>query len=399
MPKLKKGYLGASCACACGESRKYVNDRRKTLVCLFGDLCVTSPYYHCRSCHVGHKPWEDQLRLGNRRVTAAAAEAISLAGLLTSFGRAQRHTLQKLTGIRISESTVQRVTEDAGTALAQRQATKETFGPSESWDWQHDARGKTCGYVSLDHVSVPQQGPQGAKAEGRMAAVALVYNPQSKHDAKKLPRELEQVRYLAGFYELSALGLELRRQAAQVGWDDLDQQLGISDGGNGLEDFQRVNFPLAERMLDFYHASEHVGSLAQAAHPSDPAQATAHTAKWCHVLKHEGGSTLRGIFEQLDTTNWSAASVETQRGELQYFRNHESRMDYPRYLANGWQIGSGPVESSCKRVVTQRLKGAGMRWGLRGSNAMCHLHALLLSQTTQWTGFWTRHPEPFHLQN
>ena len=74
-------------------------------------------------------------------------------------------------------------------------------------------------------------------------------------------------------------------------------------------------------------------------------------------------------------------------------------MDYPRYLAHGWQIGSGAVESSCKRVVTQRLKGAGMRWSERGSNAMCYLNALHLSQATQWNGFWARHPQNFHLQN
>lgn len=375
-----------------------MNDRPKRLVSLFGELCVTSPYYHCRACSAGQKPWEDKLRIGKRRVTAAAAEAISLAGLLTSFGRAQRQTLKKLTGIRVSESTVQRVTEDAGEALAQRQAVKETFGPTKAWDWQRDARGKTCGYASLDHVSVPQQGPAGAKAEGRMAAVALLYNPQSKHD-EKLPRGYDQVRYLAGFYELPALGLELRRQAAQVGWDDLGQQLGISDAGNGLEDFLRTNFPLTDRMLDFYHASEHVGSLARAVHPGDHAQTEAKTKTWCHTLKHQGGPALRQSFEQLDTTDWSAERLETRRVELQYFRNHEHRMDYPRYRANGWQIGSGPVESSCKRVVTQRLKGAGMRWGERGSNAMCHLHALLLSQTTQWTGFWDRHPQPFHLQN
>lgn len=398
MRKLKKGYLGASCACNCGQSAKYVKDRPKTLVSLFGDLRVTSPYYHCRGCSSGQKPWENKLRIGKRRVTAAAAEAISLAGLLTSFGRAQRQTLKKLTGIRVSESTVQRVTEDAGESLAQMQAAKQTFGSPESWDWQRDADGKTCGYASLDHVSVPQQGPKGAKAEARMAAVALLYNPQSKHD-EKLPRGYDQVRYLAGFYELPALGLELRRQAAQIGWDGLGQQLGISDGGNGLEDFLRVNFPLANCMLDFYHASEHVGPLAEALHPQDRAQATAQTNAWCHMLKHQGGSELRRVFDQLDTTAWSAERLETYRVESQYFRNHEHKMDYPRYLAHGWQIGSGAVESSCKRVVTQRLKGAGMRWSERGSNAMCHLNALHLSQATQWNGFWARHPKNLHLQN
>jgi hypothetical protein len=358
---------------------------------------MKSCYYHCRDCHSGHKPWETKLRIGKRRVTAAAGEAISLAGLLTSFGRAQRQTLAKLTGIRVSESTVQRVTEDAGEALAQAQAAKQTFGPDQAWDWQHDAQGKTCGYVSVDHVSVPQQGPNGAKADSRMAAVALVYNPQSEHD-EPLPRD-NKVRFLAGFYDLSALGLELRRQAAQVGWDDLGQQLAISDAGSGLEDFARQNFPLAERMLDFYHASQHAANLARAMHPTDEAACERRLKTWCHQLKHEGGVALRRVLEKLDLTTWNAERLEVHRAELQYFRNHEQRMDYPRYRANGWQIGSGPVESGCKRVVTQRLKGAGMRWGERGSDAICHLNALLLSEPGQWDGFWAEHTASVHLQN
>lgn len=319
-----------------------------------------------------------------------------MAGLLTSFGRAEKQTLVKLTGIRVSESTVRRITEDAGEEAAQAHAAKETFGADQPWDWQRDARGETCGYVSLDHVSVPQQGPGGVKAEGRMVAVALVYNPQSKHDQQR-PRGCDDVRYLAGLYDLDALGLQLRSQAAQVGWDDLQQQLAISDGGGGLEDFARVNFPLAQRMLDFYHASEHIANLARALHPGDEAASEVQTKAWCHTLKHEGGSTLRRIFEQLDVMSWSAERLEVHRVELGYFRNHEQRMNYPHYRACGWQIGSGPVESGCKGLITLRMKGPGMRWGPRGTHTIAHLRSLLLSQSTQWDGFWSRTPRKNHL--
>jgi len=335
------------------------------------------------------------LGVGPHQVTRAAEEAISLAGLLSSFGRASRETLKKLTGIRVSKSTVQRVTEAAGQRLSERLAQKHVFGPTQAWNWQRDAEGKTCGYTSLDFVSVPQQGPQGARAESRMAAVGLLYNPQSKHD-DRLPRGNDEVRYLAGFYRLDGLGGALRRQAAQIGWDDLEVQLAISDAGNGLEDFQRQNFARAERMLDFFHASEHVGRMAQAVHPRDAEQAQRLTSGWCHALKEQGGSFLRAEWESLDTGGWSAERLETHRIELGYFRNHQHKMDYPRYLTHGWQIGSGPIESACKRVVTQRLKGDGMRWSERGSNAVCHLHALLLSQSGCWQRYWTT---PDHLQN
>lgn len=362
---------------------------------MFGAICLLFSYYHCAACHTSQQPWDKKLRLGKHRVTPAAEEAISLAGLLTSFGRAARQTLHKLTGIAVSESTVERVTEDAGERLKERLGDQEVFGSQKPWNWQRDAQGKTCGYTSLDHVSVPQQGPEGAKADSRMAAVALVYNPQSKHD-QRLPRGHDEVRFSAGFYELDELGLLLRRQAAQVGWDGLEQQLAISDAGNGLEDFQRKNFPLARRMLDFFHASQHVAGMAEACHPHDPDATQAQTRAWCHTLKHDGGASLRAGWEQLDASAWSDDRRERHRQELQYFANHEHKMDYPDYVARGWQIGSGPVESACKRVVTQRLKGAGMRWSEHGSNAVCHLHALLLSQSGCWDQFWSTGR---HLQN
>ena len=85
------------------------------------------------------------------------------------------------------------------------------------------------------------------------------------------------------------------------------------------------------------------------------------------------------------------ASARTKLEEtLTYFKNNAHRMDYPTYLANGWHIGSGAVESACKTVLGQRLKLAGMRWGEDGTEAMCHLRALLKSEPGQWQAFWKR---------
>jgi hypothetical protein len=375
-----------------------MNWRDKSVVSLFGDVRLSCSYYYCVACRHSQQPWDEALRLGSRRVTAGCEEAIALAGLLTSFGRAAQTTLVKLTGIRVSESTVQRVTEDAGEQLGERLAAQETFGPQQLWKWQGDATGTPCAYASLDHVSVPLQGPGGAKAESRMAAVGMIYNPQSKHDEPH-PRGGCPVRFLAGFYELDALGLLLRRQAAHVGWDQAGQQIVISDAGHGLEQFAEKNFPLAEKELDFYHAGQHVATLAQALHPTDAAACQEQTRAWCHQLKNVGGQALLGEWERLDVRRWNAERSEVYRQQVQYFRNHASRMDYPRYQARGWQIGSGPVESGCKRVVTQRLKGAGMRWGPRGADAMCHLRALLLSEDEQWDHLWSASGLKSHLQN
>ena len=51
-------------------------------------------------------------------------------------------------------------------------------------------------------------------------------------------------------------------------------------------------------------------------------------------------------------------------------------MDYRRYRANGWFIGSGIVEAGCKHVVGQRLKQSGMFWSRRGAENILALRCI-----------------------
>jgi len=353
-------------------------------------MAVSAAYYYCPHCRCGHKPWERELRLKQIALTPASEEIVSLAGALGSFADGSQRVLQKMAGLRLSESTVERTTEDAGKRVHERLGEGRSLGPRQDWTWQRDACGRCCAYVSLDATGVRQQGPGGTHADGRMAYVGMVYNPRSEHDPKRPPPR--QVRYLSGFFDLQTLGRQLHREALEVGWADADQHIAISDGGVGLEQFFKQFFPKAVCILDFYHAKEHLVELAQAMHGEDEPARQTWLDDVCHRLKHEGGPTVRCLLEELDLSNASPTVREVHRQQVQYFRNHEHRMDYPTYVRNGWQIGSGPVESACKTVVGNRLKGGGMRWGKEGSDAVCHLRALYLSEPACWESFWNPPP-------
>jgi len=326
------------------------------------------------------------LRLGSQPLTPAAEEISSLAGVLGSFADGAERVLLKMSGLRLSESTVQRTTEAAGQRVAAQLEAGRSLGPAVEWAWQKDARGRRCAYVSVDATGVRQQGPGGTRVDGKMAYAAMVYNARSEHDSTRPPPR--QVRYLSGFYDFQRLGRQLHREAFEVGWANAEQQIALSDGGNGLEDFFRTYFPKAECILDFWHAKEYLVELAKAIYPSNESARQDWTDDFCHCLKHEGGPLTRARLETLDLSPASAEVREVYRRTVQYFRNHEHRMDYPRYIRCGWQIGSGPVESACKTVVGNRLKGGGMRWGETGADTVCHLRALYLSEPTCWDSFW-----------
>jgi hypothetical protein len=81
------------------------------------------------------------LRLGKRLLSPAAGEGVSIAGIQTSFAQSSEVTLEKLCGLKVSESTVERVTEDAGERLKELLEEGETFGESQPLEWQRHAAG------------------------------------------------------------------------------------------------------------------------------------------------------------------------------------------------------------------------------------------------------------------
>jgi len=363
-------------------------------VSALGEIRLDRAYYYCPACCGGSCPSDADLQLTSSDQTPGAEQLIALTGVLDSFATAAKTALRQLTGLRLSESTVQRTTEAVGERLGERLESGQTLGGPTPWDWHRDAEGKTCAYVSVDATGVPQQGPNGAKTEGRMANVAMIYNPVpdereqwANPEAKREPEW--QGRYLAGLSPTAEQLQQLRVVGAQVGMDDAQRWIGLSDGGLGLEDALRVNFPRVEVViLDFWHAAEHLHEFAKEWQPGEGGEALAAT--WCHQMKHEGGTAVLKTIQALSLSGKRPAAREAHRELVVYLENQQHRMDYPTYRQKGWQIGSGPVESACKRVVGQRLKGTGMRWSEAGSDAVCHLRALLCSADHQWESFWQR---------
>jgi hypothetical protein len=347
-------------------------------------------YYHCPACHTGHVPLDAALGFSACKLTPAAEELVSLAGTLDSFADAAQKALPKMAGLRLSESTVERTTEAAGARLGDVWTQGRTLGSATDWRWNRDARGRTVAYVSIDATGVGMQGPGGARTEGRMAWVGKVFNPRPEPSETWPKPFASSARYQAGLMGLNELGARMRAQAAQVGMDRAEQWVALTDGGNGLDDFMEVNFPRAVRILDFYHAAEHLSDFAKVYCGSDLATAKELSNQWCHELKHQGGRTLLETLYSLNLRGRTDAIREAHRLMTGYVWNNLHRMDYPFYQEQGWQIGSGHIEAACKTVVNQRLKQSGMRWGTDGADAVCHLRALYEGEGSQWEAFWTR---------
>jgi hypothetical protein len=352
-------------------------------------------YYYCAACGVGHCPFDDAVGFNDRRLSPAVQQVCALTGVQAeSFAKAAE-VLPILSGLRLSESTLERTTEDAGQRLDK--AYRDGWTPTlpKKWAWQLDALQRKTAYVQLDATGVGIQGPHGAKRPGRMVYVGAIANPLPNPEAVPVPVAVGPrvpARYVAGLYTLAEMGPLLRQQAHAVGMDEADIWIAISDGGNGLEELLQTNFPrVAAVIIDYWHVCEYLARLAEAAFPNDATQRDQLRREWSRLLKNEGGwvvlNTLRVYRPERRTKHW----LQTWATVEQYLTNHGHRMDYPEYLANGWSIGSGVVESACKTVIGHRLKGGARRWSEACAHEVAVLRSLFCSEPGAWTAFWNRH--------
>lgn len=82
----------------------------------------------------------------------------------------------------------------------------------------------------------------------------------------------------------------------------------------------------------------------------------------------------------LDLPEHAPDLVRPAATQVGYFTGNHHRMQYADFRANGYYIGSGPVESACNTIVKQRAKRAGMHWTIHGLDPVLALRTLRQSR-------------------
>ena len=143
----------------------------------------------------------------------------------------------------------------------------------------------------------------------------------------------------------------LREPAGRVGMDRADRWLGLTDGGNGLEERLREDFPRVEAViLDFFHPAEKLTGLSQRLHPGEEARAEEQARQWCGLLKSEGGAILAAVLSEWD---WPRrAGLKEAAAELVGDLERHGRVEEWR---GGFRLGlavAGPFGRRCLNSLT-----------------------------------------------
>jgi hypothetical protein len=168
---------------------------------------------------------------------------------------------------------------------------------------------------------------------------------------------------------------------------------GVVDGADWCQQFFDAQRPDAVRILDFPHAAGYVAHVGQAAFGAGTVEAATWLAAQRHALRHDTPVPVLDAIRTLQTGvatdphRPDGASAAATIGKcLAYLEKRVDQLRYATFVAKGYPIGSGIVESANKLVVEARLKGAGMHWAPAHVDPMVALRTIACAD--RWDATW-----------
>jgi hypothetical protein len=158
----------------------------------------------------------------------------------------------------------------------------------------------------------------------------------------------------------------------------------LSDGERALWEKQRQYFPWTLGVLDIFHVLEYLWLAAHCLHHEGSRQAEDYvTQQFRLLLEGKVKNVIAGLRTQ--ARHQAGARRRTLRKVANYYANNQEHMKYDVYLAQGYPIGSGVAEGACRHVVKDRMEQSGMRWTVKGAQAMLHTRSIYLNG--DWESF------------
>jgi hypothetical protein len=174
---------------------------------------------------------------------------------------------------------------------------------------------------------------------------------------------------------IEALREQLHAEARRRGLGQAASALVIADGAVWIWRLADDRFPDAHQRLDFYHAAQHLAAVGRAVHGEDQAKLKTWLKPLLRQLKNHSAIKVIRQLETLLATLPAGSSTAAVQNEVNYFREHQTRMDYRAGRRRGEPIGSGAIEATCRQYQC-RFKRPGQFWSRTGDEALLCLETL-----------------------
>jgi hypothetical protein len=329
---------------------------------------------------------DKRLGISAGEVTAGLAELLALAGVEVAFEEASR-LVERYLLFRVSDNTLRKETEQFGELQREQEEQWKQQSQNEVWLQERLQKFDTQPgrlYGSIDGVMAP------CKLEWRELKNIAWYRVEPvrsyqkpRHHASRVGEQndlqAQDITYYCDMQTPDQFGTLFWATACQRKADLCEELVFVCDGAVWIWKMIERHFPNAVQIVDWYHASEYLPPVAEAAFGKDTPEyhawlAQARTQLW------EG--QIEALIHDCQLFASIPAAAKAVHDGVSYFTNNQKRMDYARFRQLGYFIGSGTVESGGKQIAGLRLKRAGARWTESGAVSTAKARAAWLSG--QW---------------
>lgn len=383
------GYRGAWIACGQGHQAQFVEYRSKQLTTVLAPVKVERAYYYCGGCGSGIVPKDADLDIAGTSFSPGVRRLMGRVGAKEPFAQGQQD-LEELAGVVVHAKEVERVSESLGAeieVISQQDRKLALSGRLVCFQRAPKL------YIAIDGTGVPlvpheTEGRAGkdpsGKAKTREAKLGCIFT-QTTLDAKGRPaRDEASTTYVGAIETAEAFGTRLYAEAVRRGVLRAEQVIVLGDGAPWIWGITEEHFPGTTQIVDLYHAREHLADLAKLVYGPTSAKAKEWATE--RIRQLDAGSVEKVIACMRRLRPRDPQVQEAVRKAIDYFLSNAKRMRYAEFGRQDLFVGSGVVEAGCKTIIGQRLKQSGMRWTVRGANAILALRCCQLSG--RWEEFW-----------
>ena len=347
----------------------------------------------------------------SEKYSQGVREMVSRMGLDSSYRKATEDLL-RLAQLELSYQTFRQVFQQEGQKVRQAQRT-EAYGPTftaqechQRWD------DPTCLITGADGFHVPLITDQEQRKRRDNTKRRRRKLRQKGHKLKRLPvrpRGADQKwkeAKLVTFYDPGnerrytaattgnhqTLGRLMRQHAGQLQLDKADHKYSVSDGAEWIRNQYQQQLPMLDAMiLDYFHLRDQTIKCAKILYGEGCDEASQWRKALCATIRQSG--PIEAVTELgLLAKNHRGRKRQAIQALQGYIGKRLEMLDYPRFLAEDFQIGSGPTEAQCK-CLADRLKGRGRRWNRQAIEA--HLAvSCLYHNSKQWATYWPKAKMP-----
>jgi hypothetical protein len=162
--------------------------------------------------------------------------------------------------------------------------------------------------------------------------------------------------------------------------------IGVADGGIGLSEELKRQFPSMQFILDKSHLKDHLYETAEALGINQKDR-----PGWVKPrVRAISDGNVEAVLKELEEENDKNPNKRLKR-LIGYIKRFYDALDYDNFKSLGYPIGSGEIESAHKSIPQKRLKIPGASWNADSIDPMLALR--ILRADDWWEDFWNQRTE------